>query len=49
MQCTEWLFYVVALDFQALDGNGLVNHGAASLHWAGLELHALQQVAYLSN
>ena len=36
MQCAEWLFYVVALGFQALDESGLVNHGAASLHWADL-------------
>jgi hypothetical protein len=48
MQCTESLFYVVALGSQALDESGSVNYGTAGLHWASLELHALQQFAYLS-
>ena len=49
MQCTESLFYVVALGSQALDESGLVNYGAASLPRASLELHALQQIVLLSH
>ena len=33
MQCTESLFYVVALGSQALDESGPVNYGTAGLHW----------------
>ena len=33
---------------RCFDESGPVNYWAAGLHWASLELHALQQIAYLS-